>query len=201
MLTTLTAALLTGYTPSRPLGRRAAIGTAAAVSFLPVTAAFAADSEASVIAEIKEIREKLDVAKINKLLEEESWDQVRSIFKQPPVNLAWVRMLRASARSATARHPRLLRLLGRTRVWLGGALRSGGVLEPRRAGREAEAPTPASVPFNTGVEQGCARLHALIPPLPRRWHLAGGSSRWPRRTRSRNSPTSETTSSRRTLQP
>ena len=66
MLATLAAVLLTGaaalHAPARPLGRRAAIGTAAAASFLPVTTAFAADSEASIIAEIKEIRAKLDGA-------------------------------------------------------------------------------------------------------------------------------------------
>ena len=66
MLTTLAVTLLAGasalHTPSRPLGRRAAIGTAAAASFLPVAAAFAADTEASLIAEIKEIRAKLDGA-------------------------------------------------------------------------------------------------------------------------------------------
>ena len=66
MLTTLAVTLLAGasalHTPSRPLGRRAAIGTAAAASFLPVAAAFAADNEASLIAEIKEIRAKLDGA-------------------------------------------------------------------------------------------------------------------------------------------
>ena len=66
MLTTLAVTLLAGasalHTPARPLGRRAVIGTAAAVSLLPVTAAFAADTEASIIAEIKEIRAKLDGA-------------------------------------------------------------------------------------------------------------------------------------------
>ena len=66
MLTTLAVTLLAGasalHTPSRPLGRRAAIGTAAAASFLPVAAAFAVDNEASLIAEIKEIRAKLDGA-------------------------------------------------------------------------------------------------------------------------------------------
>ena len=66
MLTTLAVTLLAGatalHTPARPLGRRAVIGTAAAASLLPVTAAFAADTEASIIAEIKEIRAKLDGA-------------------------------------------------------------------------------------------------------------------------------------------
>ena len=52
-------------------------------------AARAADDEAAIIAEIKEIKAKLDVAKINALIDEEQWDQVRSIFKVPPVNLAW----------------------------------------------------------------------------------------------------------------
>ena len=66
MLTTLAVTLFAGasalQTPARPLGRRAAIGTAAAASFLPVAVAFAADTEASLIAEIKEIRAKLDGA-------------------------------------------------------------------------------------------------------------------------------------------
>ena len=97
MLTTLAVTLLAGatalHTPARPLGRRAVIGTAAALSLLPVTAAFAADTEASIIAEIKEIRAKLDVPTINKLLETEQWDAVRSIFKAAPVNLAWEQTL------------------------------------------------------------------------------------------------------------
>jgi len=77
------------YSTPQGISRRAVIGSGVAVSFLPVAAAVAADSEAAVLAEIKDIRSKLDVAKINKLLEEEQWDQVRSIFKVPPVNLAW----------------------------------------------------------------------------------------------------------------
>merc|ERR1719331_3631430 len=86
MLTTLAVTLLVGtsalQTPARPLGRRAAIGT--------VAAAFAAAAdEAALITEIKEIKAKLDVPTINKLLEEEQWDTVRSIFKAAPVNLAW----------------------------------------------------------------------------------------------------------------
>ena len=71
------------------VSRRSIIGSGVAVSLLPVTAAFAADNEAALVAEIKEIRASLDVEKINKLLDEEQWDQVRSIFKVPPVNLAW----------------------------------------------------------------------------------------------------------------
>ena len=67
MLTTLAVTLLVGtsalQTPARPLGRRAAIGTAAAASFLPVAAAFAAAAdEAALITEIKEIKAKLDGA-------------------------------------------------------------------------------------------------------------------------------------------
>ena len=67
MLTTLAVTLLVGtaalQTPARPLGRRAVIGTAAAASFLPVAAAFAAAAdEAALITEIKEIKAKLDGA-------------------------------------------------------------------------------------------------------------------------------------------
>ena len=66
MLTTLAVTLLVGtsalQTPARPLGRRAVIGTAAAASFLPVAAAFAAADEAALITEIKEIKAKLDGA-------------------------------------------------------------------------------------------------------------------------------------------
>ena len=67
MLTTLAVTLLAGasalQTPARPLGRRAVIGTAAAASFLPVAAAFAAAAdEAALITEIKEIKAKLDGA-------------------------------------------------------------------------------------------------------------------------------------------
>lgn len=89
MLTIFAAAVLLAYSTPQGISRRAVIGSGVAVSFLPVAAAVAADSEAAVLAEIKDIRSKLDVAKINKLLEEEQWDQVRSIFKVPPVNLAW----------------------------------------------------------------------------------------------------------------
>ena len=39
--------------------------------------------------EIKEIKAKLDLKEINRLLDEEQWDAVRSIFKVPPVNYAW----------------------------------------------------------------------------------------------------------------
>jgi hypothetical protein len=52
-------------------------------------AARAADDEATIVKEIKEIKEKLDVAKINALIDDEQWDAVRSILKVPPVNNAW----------------------------------------------------------------------------------------------------------------
>ena len=77
--------------PPLHLNRRA-VHSAALASLLPLTplAAFAAEpSEAALIDEIKEIKAKLDLPEINRLLDEEQWDAVRSIFKVPPVNYAW----------------------------------------------------------------------------------------------------------------
>jgi len=49
----------------------------------------AADDPAAVLDQAKAIRKALDLAAINKLIDAEQWDQVRSIFKVPPVNYAW----------------------------------------------------------------------------------------------------------------
>ena len=75
------------------IGRREAAislvsGAALAANVLPKSA-WAADTEASLIAEIKEIRSKLDLNAINTLIDEEKWDAARSIWKVPPVNYAW----------------------------------------------------------------------------------------------------------------
>merc|ERR1719478_1485125 len=53
------------------------------------SAACAADTEAALIAEIKEIRSKLDISTIYALIDEEKWDAARSVWKVPPVNYAW----------------------------------------------------------------------------------------------------------------
>ena len=77
------------------VGRREAVlslsmGAAAlSAGMLPSSPAYAADTEASLIAEIKEIRAKLDLDALNAMLDEEKWDAVRSVWKVPPVNYAW----------------------------------------------------------------------------------------------------------------
>ena len=72
------------------ISRRSALGVAAAggALLLPCVAE-AADTEASLLAEIKEIRTALDTKVIGALLDEEKWDNVRSIWKVTPVNYAW----------------------------------------------------------------------------------------------------------------
>lgn len=49
--------------------------------------AFAAPDEASILAELKSVREALQP--LPALLEEEQWDKVRSVLKTPPVGLLW----------------------------------------------------------------------------------------------------------------
>lgn len=76
------------------MGRREAAlslftGAAAFSAGVLPTPAFAADTEASLIAEIKEIRAKLDITAIYALIDEEKWDAARSVWKVPPVNYAW----------------------------------------------------------------------------------------------------------------
>ena len=71
------------------ISRRSALGLAAAGALMLPFAAEAADTEASLIAEIKDIRKALDLKSINELLDEEKWDNVRSIWKVSPVNFAW----------------------------------------------------------------------------------------------------------------
>ena len=77
------------------VGRREAVlslsmGAAAlSAGMLPTSPAHAADTEASLLAEIKEIRAKLDLDALNAMLDEEKWDAVRSVWKVPPVNEAW----------------------------------------------------------------------------------------------------------------
>jgi len=70
-------------------GRRSVVSGAAALVSLPALSAMAADDPAAVLDQAKAIRKALDLAAINKLIDAEQWDQVRSIFKVPPVNYAW----------------------------------------------------------------------------------------------------------------
>ena len=77
------------------LQRRQLVASAAAaatfITLLPIAPnrATAVDDEAAILDEIRAIRKALDPPAINKLLDEEQWDAVRSIFKVPPVNYAW----------------------------------------------------------------------------------------------------------------
>lgn len=90
--------LLLALTPhtNTHLQRRQALANAAAATAtylttlpIPLNRATAADDEAAILDEIRAIRKALDPPAINKLLDEEQWDAVRSIFKVPPVNYAW----------------------------------------------------------------------------------------------------------------
>ena len=79
---------------SMAIGRREAAlslvtGAAALSGVLQPAPCYAADTEASLIAEIKDIRSKLDLNAIYTLIDEEKWDAARSIWKVPPVNYAW----------------------------------------------------------------------------------------------------------------
>ena len=79
-------------TASMATTRRSVLGIAAVGAFgtlLPPSAAFAADTEAALQAELLALRKALDLPALNALIDEEKWDAVRSVLKVAPVNTAW----------------------------------------------------------------------------------------------------------------
>jgi len=89
LVLSLSAAAWLPTTSVGAISRRALLATPLVLPMVPLAARAAAPTEADLIAEIKAIQKALDLKELNGLIDEEKWDNVRSVLKVPPVGDAW----------------------------------------------------------------------------------------------------------------